>query len=131
MAQLPLAPIHPDLQAPLTPRQAALVDDRQDVLMAAESPDGTPPSSQVRSFEWKWVAIVVPIIAIAALSWAIVGGAGLGLILAVISALILAFLLGGWPVWGAAILRGQEQHAARSEATAIQLNADNPHNPQR
>lgn len=106
----------PEPEPALNGRQSGQVDDRQDQLMARDSVDGSPPSRRRRLAEWRWIVIVGPLLAIAAVAFAIMRGAGGAAIALGIVACLAYMLLAGWPVWGAGILRGKEERAARKEA---------------
>lgn len=100
------------------PRITAVVDDRQDQLMASESADGRPPSHRQRVIEWRWVVIGLPVLIIAAITWAAIAGVSLGAVAGFGALFLLLLLLGCWPVLGAGLLRGKEQAVARDEALA-------------
>lgn len=83
--------------------------------MAAKSPDGRPPPRWARLLEWKWSAV-------AAITLLVVG-VTLGLAYGVhgpeylFGGFLVALLLGAAvPAWGAGLLRGREERAARAVA---------------
>ncbi|MGH7132714.1 MAG: hypothetical protein ACREJO_12285 [Phycisphaerales bacterium] len=100
------------------PRITAVVDARQDQLMAGESADGGPPSHHQRVIEWRWVAVGLPVLILAGAAWAAIAGVSLGAVAGFGAVFLLLLLLGCWPVLGAGLLRGKEQAIARDEALA-------------
>lgn len=114
----PVAGAGGETEPELTPREEAVVDARQDELMAIESADGRPPSHRVRMAEWRWAAIGLPLLVLGAVAWAVVRGVSVGAIIGFGVVFLLILILGGWPVLAAGLLRGKEESVARKEALA-------------
>ncbi len=103
-------------ELPLTERQIGLVDDRSDEIMAQQSVEGQPPTHRQRMRSWKFLALIAGILVFFAIALAISNALAmteiaLGAILVICTA-----ILGGWPVWGAGMLRGREERSAHTEA---------------
>ncbi|MBL8887677.1 MAG: hypothetical protein JNK16_13545 [Phycisphaerales bacterium] len=93
------------------------VDAVQREVMAAISPDGRPPELGAARSGWKQLAIVGMIVAI-------VGVAVLFITLGPEAGSLASILLVGYialtvPVWGAGILRGQEERTAHKIAEDV------------
>jgi len=91
------------------------VDDRQEELMSVLSTDGRPPNRVKLQSAWRWFALGAAVLAVGALAVAIMKGAsGSTLIVGFIG--VVAVLIAAAPVWGAGVLRGSEERAARKQA---------------
>lgn len=112
----------------LTPEEVITVDARQDELMAIESVAGRPPAHWLRRFEWRSVAVGLPILILCAGAWAMFRGVTIGAIVGFGIAACLLMLLGGWPVLAAGLLREKEETRARAEAIA-ELHSRRPSEP--
>lgn len=100
-----------------TEQETAAVDAVQDEVMAASSSEGHPPPRAWRLAGWHWLAIVVPLLAVlGGLVWVALA---VGFAAAALALVLLAVMVGAAaPVWGAGLLRGREERAARIEASA-------------
>ena len=115
--QGPVVVEHPAPAVDPSPRETAAVDAAQDKLMSITSSDGGPPPRGWQLTGWHWLAVVVPLLLV-------IGGAvwvawAMGVGVALVGLVLLAAMAGAAaPVWGAGLLRGGEERAARIEAEA-------------
>lgn len=95
----------------------SLVDSLQDELMSAKSSDGGPPSRGWRLTGWHWLVVLVPLLAIVCgVVWT---SLAMGVWTALAGLVLLAVMgLAAAPVWGAGLLRGREERAARRQSRA-------------
>ncbi len=99
----------------LSTQQVKEVDVREEELMGANSPDGTPPEHWLRRTEWKWFRYIMLVLGVGAAVWiAAVGVSGATVLMG--AALLVIMVFAAAPVWGAAILRAREGRTARAEA---------------
>lgn len=93
------------------------VDAVQREVMAAISPDGRPPELAEARSGWKRLAVVGMIVAIVgvAVLFITLGPAAGGLA----SILLVGYIALTVPVWGAGILRGQEERVAHKIAQNV------------
>lgn len=108
-----------DRAVPMNPADIHRVDDLQDELMATGSPEGRPPSHELRMAEWRWLALGIAVLLAGGLVWAVTQGVDAWWI--VLSGLLLICLLGigAAPVLYAGMLRGGEERNARKTASAV------------
>ncbi len=95
---------------------ADLLDKRQQEVMARLSTDGRPPGHWLRTVEWRWLAILAGVLVVGVAAWS-VWALNTWTILAGL-ALVVLMLVAASPVWGAGLLRGQEERIARKKAKA-------------
>lgn len=93
------------------------VDAVQREVMAAISPDGRPPELAAARSGWKQLAIVGMVVAIVGVVvlFITLGPAAGGLA----SILLVGYIALTVPVWGAGILRGQEERVAHKIAEEV------------
>lgn len=97
------------------PHEIAVVEAKQDEIMAVKSSDGASPSRGWRLTGWLWLAIVVPaLFLVGGLIWVALA-AGIGLALAGL-VLVLVMVGAAAPMWGAGLFRGSEEREAKVEA---------------
>ncbi|MBX9738032.1 MAG: hypothetical protein K2X32_14010 [Phycisphaerales bacterium] len=101
----------------MTIAQSDRIDDRQDALMARDSPDGTPWPRRQRVTQWRLLAIVGSVSVVAGVVLALYHGVGVATL--AIGAVLgcMYIMLAVWPVITAGVLEGKEERAARKQAT--------------
>ncbi|MBX3379581.1 MAG: hypothetical protein KF805_05775 [Phycisphaeraceae bacterium] len=93
------------------------VDQVQEEVMAATSPDGRPPQLAGVRAGWRRMAIIGLLAAVAAVALLF---ATLGLSAGLLATILLAgYVALTVPVWGAGLLRGQEERAAHRIAEEV------------
>lgn len=84
--------------------------------MTQDSVDGRPPSHRQRFTLWTFFVVLGFIVLAAAVVLAVVRGVSLPAVALGAFLCIVYFLLAVWPAWGAGLLRGTEERAARQQA---------------
>lgn len=110
----PLASSGAHVETPTHGTGSAL-DARQDELMTIASSDGRPPPRRLRMIEWRWFGVGAVLVIAGLATWIVIKGVSLGAVVAGL-ALGVLLLVAASPVWGAALLRGREERAARKTA---------------
>ncbi len=102
---------------PSTP--TPVLDARQVEVMAETSVDGRPPDRESRRSGWRWFLLVAPLVLIAlvaGVAWGVGPKAFNGRNVLMAIGVIALMAAAAAPVWGAGLLRGQEERAARKIA---------------
>jgi hypothetical protein len=93
-------------------------DNLGDEIMAAESPDGRPPSRHDRLLAWRTAAFVGPALAGLLVLWLLIRGTHGHDLLWLCAAFLIVAPLSAWPVLAAGAWRGKEERAAIRAAHA-------------
>jgi hypothetical protein len=108
-----------DRPVPMDPKELHRVDELQDELMARKSPEGRPPSHDLRIAEWRWLALAFALVLAVFTGYAVVQSVAVGWVVMFALLLICLFGIGIGPVLYAGLLRGTEEKEARDTAAAV------------
>jgi Flp pilus assembly protein TadB len=95
------------------------LDARQEELMTSASSEWRPPHRKTRLKGWRWLAGAAIVLVLGVTTWAALDGVKLHEI-GILAAFSVILMVAAVPVWGAGLLRGREERAARHEAEVEQ-----------